>query len=132
MRMAKTKRLLPLLLLCFLPREAWGWNIQVSWDPNVEPVSGYVVSWGTASGKYDRQADTKLVTTWTVVPHTQTTRVFLIVQAYNNSGWSPPSKEIVVNPPATSPTPTPSASPAATTALSKPLAPLGVRVTLIP
>ena len=80
-------------LLTALPLEA----ATLTWDRNPEPdVTGYVVSYGTQSGQHTTQVNVGNSLTFTLTPPAGQT-YYVVVQAYNASGSSPKSAEIVIS-----------------------------------
>ena len=73
-----------------------------SWDRNPEPsVTGYRLSYGTASGRYDTTIDVGNVTTAQFFPPAGN-RYYVVVQAYTSTGEvSAPSAEAVIDIPST-------------------------------
>jgi hypothetical protein len=73
-----------------------------SWDRNPEPnVTGYRLSYGTASGRYDTTIDVGNVTTAQFFPPAGH-RYYVVVQAYTSTGEvSAPSAEAVIDIPLT-------------------------------
>lgn len=73
-----------------------------SWDRNPEPnVTGYMLSYGTVSGRYDTTIDVGNVTTAQFFPPPGK-RYYVIVQAYTSTGeMSAPSAEAVIDIPST-------------------------------
>jgi hypothetical protein len=62
-------------------------SITIVWDANTEPdLAGYVVSYGTASSRYDATIDVGPATTWTLTNTVQGRTYFFTVQAYNRAG----------------------------------------------
>ena len=61
-------------------------SIGLAWDPNPEPeVTGYVVYFGVASGRYTNRVDVGKVTTHTVADLVGNADYFFAVTAYNSS-----------------------------------------------
>ena len=73
-----------------------------SWDRNPEPnVTGYLLSYGSVSGRYDTTIDVGNVTTAQFFPPAGN-RYYVVVQAYTSTGdVSAPSTEAVIDIPAT-------------------------------
>ena len=73
-----------------------------SWDRNPEPnVTGYLLSYGTVSGRYDTTIDVGNVTTAQFFPPAGN-RYYVVVQAYTSTGdVSAPSTEAVIDIPST-------------------------------
>ena len=73
-----------------------------SWDRNPEPnVIGYMLSYGTVSGRYDSTIDVGNVTTAQFFPPAGN-RYYVVVQAYTSTGEvSAPSTEAVIDIPST-------------------------------
>src|ERR1700730_14264324 len=73
-------------------------TVTAMWDANSEPdVTGYVVSYGTASGQYSTSIDVGNVTAHplTLAPGN---RYYVVVQAYDRGGlYSPPAAEVFVD-----------------------------------
>src|SRR4029453_10529937 len=67
------------------------------WDRNPEPdVTGYVVSYGTQSGQHTTQINVGNVLTFSLTPPAGQT-YYVVVQAYNATGSSPKSAELVIS-----------------------------------
>jgi hypothetical protein len=82
-----------LWLLTALPLEA----ATLTWDRNPEPdVTGYVVSYGTQSGQHTTQVNVGNVLTFSLTPPAGQT-YYVVVQAYNATGSSPKSAELVIS-----------------------------------
>jgi hypothetical protein len=62
-------------------------SIAIAWDRNPEPdVTGYVVLYGTASGRFDSIVDVGGGTTWTLADAVAGRTYYFRVQAYNADG----------------------------------------------
>ena len=62
-------------------------TVSVIWNSNVEPdVTGYVVSWGTASGAHTNTIDVANKTSLQFTEPDPTVTYYFSVQAYNSSG----------------------------------------------
>lgn len=80
-------------LLTALPLEA----ATLTWDRNPEPdVTGYMVSYGTQSGQHTTQVNVGNTLTFTLTPPAGQT-YYVVVQAYNATGSSPKSAELVIS-----------------------------------
>ena len=87
------------LLSLAVPRIAEAASLTLQWDANPEPgITGYVVSYGTRSGFYDRYVDVGNTTSLTLnltVPGT--TAYYFVVSAYSAEGTSDYSDEITAS-----------------------------------
>ena len=63
-------------------------TLTLAWNASAEPVSGYVLYWGTASGQYTQSMDVGKITTATMTPPTSNRVYYFVVKAYNSSGMT--------------------------------------------
>ena len=68
--------------------------LSLAWDPNSEPGTQYIISYGTQSGVHPSSVDVGDQTTWTFTSLTDGQVYYFIVQAYNDYGMSPKSAEV--------------------------------------
>lgn len=75
-------------------------TMTLRWDANPEPiVTGYIVSWGTSSGQYNRVIDVGKQTSFQFEAPTSPTIYFFVVRAYDGAGnQSAPSVEVNTGP----------------------------------
>jgi hypothetical protein len=69
-------------------------TLTLAWDPSPEPVTGYVVYWGTQSGIFTQSMDVGKTTTATITPTIPNVSYFFVVKAYNAAGMSGPSSQV--------------------------------------
>ena len=83
-----------LLTLC-LPTWCFAEKVTVAWDANTEPgISGYRVSYGTASGVHPTTLDVGNQTTAAFTGLTPGQRYYFVVRAYTATQVSPASVEV--------------------------------------
>ena len=93
MTVARVMAITIVWVLTALPLEA----ATLTWDKNPEPdVTGYVVSYGTQSGLHTTQVNVGNVLTFTLTPPAGQS-YYVVVQAYNATGSSPKSAELVLS-----------------------------------
>lgn len=68
--------------------------IALVWDRSPDPVTGYLVMWGTQSGQYTQSLNVGNTTTTSILPTTANRVYYFAVKAYNSSGTSAPSPEV--------------------------------------
>jgi Fibronectin type III domain len=103
--MAKVLRLLGLCLCAvLLATRADASSLAIAWNPNTEQnLGGYVVAYGTASGRDDVRIDVGRTTSWTFSSAIPGSRYYFRVYAYNTQGiWSAPSNEVSATAPSDS------------------------------
>src|SRR5690242_17490548 len=81
-----------LAMLCGTTAQAA--SLTLAWDPSPDPVSGYVVYWGTQSGVYTQSLDVGKTTTRQISGLGANTPYYFTVRAYNAAGLSSPSVEV--------------------------------------
>src|SRR5262245_26203336 len=69
-------------------------NINLSWDPNPEPVSGYNVHVGVQPGIYSQHFNAGTATTFTFTGASPGQRYCFAVSAYSSAGEGPKSTEV--------------------------------------
>ena len=70
-------------------------TLTLAWDPNPEPVSGYILYWGSQSGQYTQSLNVGKTTSRTLSGLANNTPYYFIVRAYNSAGMlSAPSVEV--------------------------------------
>ncbi len=79
-----SKRVLCILAFIVLPRAATAQSVTLAWDtPTDQTIAGYIVSYGTASGRYTGSVDAGLQTQASVTNLTIGQQYFFTVRAYN-------------------------------------------------
>ena len=69
--------------------------LMLTWDHSVDrDVDGYLVSYGTQSGKYTTSIDVGYVTSIRLNDLNDTATYYFVVQSYNGAGPGPPSEEV--------------------------------------
>jgi len=85
------------LLLAASVVAAQAGTVTVSWDPDPDPdVTGYVISWGTASGQYPNSVDVGAKTTHVFTNMPASGKFYYVVRAYNFMGTAGPASPEVV------------------------------------
>src|SRR6185437_6469199 len=70
-------------------------TLTLAWDANPEPVSGYILYWGSQSGQYTQSLDVGKTTSRSLNGLANNTPYYFIVRAYNSAGMlSAPSIEV--------------------------------------
>jgi hypothetical protein len=92
-----TRPLVALVIaLCLTARAHAASSMTIAWNPNPEPVAGYIVAYGTSPGLYDTVVDVGLATTWTFGDALDGLTYYFVVYAYNATGvTSDPSAEVL-------------------------------------
>src|SRR5947207_1228103 len=81
-------------LVLLLPGVAHAATVTLAWDANAEPVTGYIVYWGTQPGQYTQSRDVGKTTTATITPTTVNATYYFVVKAYNSAGMSVASGQV--------------------------------------
>lgn len=70
-------------------------TLTLAWDANPEPVSGYILYWGTQPGQYTQSLDVGKTTSRTLTGLANSTPYYFVVRAYNSARMlSSPSIEV--------------------------------------
>jgi hypothetical protein len=69
-------------------------TLLLAWDANPEPVSGYILYWGTQPGQYTQSLNVGKTTQATVTTSVANATVYFVVKAYNSNGLSAPSPQV--------------------------------------
>jgi hypothetical protein len=86
-RRVRIKRALgALALLVLFARPVHAGTVTVAWDPNPNPVAGYILYYGTASGTYTTSVDCSTATVWSVAGLTDGQQYYFALTAYDASG----------------------------------------------
>ena len=78
----------------FVSQPALADSLNLAWDPNVDPVSGYAVYVGVQSGTYGQRFDVGGATAFTYTGATAGQRYCFAVTAYTSTGEGPKSGEV--------------------------------------
>jgi hypothetical protein len=73
-------------LLVLLANPVHAGTVTLAWDPNSDPVAGYILFYGTASGTYTTSVDCSTATLWSVAGLTDGQQYYFALVAYNASG----------------------------------------------
>jgi hypothetical protein len=92
MRVVRVIAITIVWLVAALPLEA----ATLAWDPSTPDVSGYRVSYSTQPGVHSTQVDVGNVLTFNLTPPSGQS-YYVVVQAYNDAGFSLESDELVVS-----------------------------------
>jgi hypothetical protein len=83
---------LAVLLLAGSVVAAQAGTVTVAWDPDPDPdVTGYMISWGTASGQYPNTLDVGAKTTHVFTNMPANGKFYYVVRAYNFMGTLGPA-----------------------------------------
>ena len=84
MRSKPVVLLLPVLLVLLFHSSASAASLTLAWDRATDRLTvGYILSYGTASGVYDREVDVGFVTSYEVKELADGTTYFFVVRAYD-------------------------------------------------
>jgi hypothetical protein len=90
------KSLKNLILIFALTGSVHAAQVTLNWSPSIDPVNGYNVYYGTASGNYTGKIDAGTNTQLTLPDLQACQNYYFVVTAYDDSGdESPPSNEVI-------------------------------------
>ena len=78
----------------FVARPALADSLNLAWDPNIDPVSGYAVYVGVQSGSYAQRFDVGGATAFTYTTATAGQQYCFTVAAYTSTGEGPKAGEV--------------------------------------